>query len=379
MSSRSSARPTVLLVGLGDLGGVTLELLAREPAVGRIVVGSRNEAAARARCNLARAGAAAQGFDPRVEFVRVDLHEIEATAETIARVAPDLILCTATMHAWWLADLLPPEAAAIRRAPFGVWLPVNSVLARKLMEAVRAADYRGVVLSAPFPDVVNVALDRIGLAPTCGVGNVDESATKVQIVAADRLGARLDEVRVTLVAHHALEKFSYDGSADELPPHFLRVEFAGKDVTSELGGDELIRVPYPLPPGRPKNSFTAGSTVRLIRAMLGEDETRLHAPGPGGRPGGYPILAGRGAVRLAPIEGLSEAEAIDINERSHRFEGIERIEADGTVLYTDAAAGAIRETIGYDCRRLAPDDAEPRARELIRRYAEYARRFGVEA
>ena len=371
-------RPTIMLIGLGGLGSVVLELLAREECLGRIVVGSRNVTRGIARCNLARLGAMAQGYAPSISFTPLDLNDKEAIAETVQKEAPDIILSTAAMQTWWLPDLLPPEqAAAIKGAGFGVWLPVHLTLTLKLMEALREADYHGVTLTAPFPDVVNCVLGRLDLAPTCGVGNLDEIVPKVRLLAAERLGAPLDAVRVLLVAHHALEPAAFGEPMDEIPPYFLRVEVGGQDVTETIHADELLLAPYPLTPGPPTHFLTAGSTVRLIRALLSDSGALLHAPGPNGLPGGYPVIVSRSSVQPALIEGLTLEEAIAINERSHRFDGIERIEADGTVVFCPEAADVLRAELGYDCDRLASDEFEERAKELIARFREYAERYGV--
>ena len=245
------------------------------------------------------------------------------------------------------------------------------------MEALRDAAYPGVTLTAPYPDVVNCVLGRLALAPTCGVGNVDEIAPKVRLLAAQRLGAPPDAVRVLLVGHHALNAAVFGGPISKIPPYFLRVEHGGQDVTEAIRADELLLAPYPLPPGPASHFLTAGCTVRLIRAFLSDSETLLHAPAPNGLPGGYPVIVGSGRVRPARIEGLTLAEAIAINERSHRFDGIERIETDGTVIFCPESANVLRIELGYDCDRLAPDESEERAKELIARFREYAERYGV--
>ena len=371
-------KPTIMLIGLGNLGSVVLELLAREEGLGRIVVGSRNVARGIARCNLARLGAMAQGYATSISFVPLDLNDKEAVVETVHTEAPDVILSTATMQTWWLPSLLPTEqAAAINSAGFGVWLPVHLTLTMKLMEALRDADYAGVTLTAPFPDVVNCVLSRLDLAPTCGVGNLDEIVPKVRLLAAERLGAPLDAVRVLLVAHHALLSAAFDGPTGEVPPYFLRIEHGGQDVTEAVGADELLLAPYPRTPGPTTHFLTAGSTVRLMRAFFSNSGALLHAPAPNGLPGGYPVIVNNRDVQPAPIAGLTLAEAIAINERSHRFDGIKCIEADGTAVFCPAAADVLRVELGYDCDRLAPDESEERAKELIARFREYAERHGV--
>jgi len=371
-------RPTIMLVGLGDLGATVLELLARQEGLGQIVVCSRRAARGVARCNLARMGAMAQGYEPSIRFVALDINEADAVAQTVRHEAPDLIFSAAALQTWWLTDLLPEEQAKVlKKARFGVWLPVHLTLTLKLMRALCDADYRGITLTSPFPDVVNCVLGKLGLAPTCGVGNLDEIVPKLRLLAAERLDERPDAIDVLLVAHHALQQAVFGEPMEEIPPYYLRIYFEGQDVSEKVDAPALLLAPYPLTPGPPSCFLTAATTVKLIRALLSDDETYLHAPSPHGLPGGYPIIVHGGEVQPLPIEGLSLAEAIDINERSHRFDGVERIEADGTVVFCPQDAEVLRDTLGFQCERLKPAESEDRARELMARFREYAARHGV--
>jgi len=367
-----------MLVGLGGLGATVLELLARHQGLGQIVVCSRRAEHGVARCNLARMGAIAQGYEPSIRFVTLDINDEGAVAETVRHEAPDIIFSAATLQTWWLTDLLPEEQAKVlKKARFGVWLPVHLTLTLKLMRALRDADYRGITLTAPFPDVVNCVLGKLGLAPTCGVGNLDEIVPKVRLLAAERLGAQLDAIDVLLVAHHALQPAAFGEPMEEMPPYYLRIYFEGQDVSEKVDAPALLLAPYPLTPGPPSCFLTAATAVKLIRALLSDRETYLHAPSPHGLPGGYPIIVQGGDVQPAELEGLSLAEAIDINERSHPFDGVERIEADGTVVFCPQDVQVLRETLGCDCVPLKPAESEERARELMARFREYAGRHGV--
>jgi len=393
---RTSMAATILLIGPGELGGAVLELLARQDGLGPIVVAGRDTGRGEARCNLARIGAMAQGHAPDIRFLKLDLRDVGAAAETLRRVSPDVVFSAATLQAWWLTDLLPgPERARLAAAGFGVWLPIHLPLTLNLMRSLREARYDGLVLTAPFPDVVNCVLGRIGFAPTCGVGNLDEIVPKIRLLAAGRLRAPVQEIRVVLVAHHALEPAAFAAApvpAADLPPYFLRVYRVrggdavtdgpipldrAADVTAEVGADDLLRSPYPLPSGPAWSFLTAGSTVRLIRALFGDRDILLHAPGPLGLPGGYPVLAGRREIRIAPIDGLSVEEAVALNERAHRFDGIERIDPDGTVVFREESMEILRQAFGYDGGRLRPDEAEARGAELMARFREYAVRLGA--
>lgn len=366
-----------MLIGLGHLGGVLLELLAREGGIGRITACSRDRERGVARCNLARLGALAQGIEARIEHRALDLYDADSVSRAVRDEAPDLILSTASMQTWWLSELLPGEAATpLARAGFGLWLPFHLAPTLALMRALRDCGYGGITLTAAYPDVVNRILGRLDLAPTCGVGNIGEVAAKVQLMAARKLDARPDAIRVTLVSHHALECCVYGTRSDTVPPHYLSIEHEGRDISEDIGAEELLLDAYPLPPGPLPAFLTAGATIRLVHSMLASRERRLHAPAPGGLPGGYPVLAGSGRVRLEAIPGLSRDEAIAINERSQPYDGIERIEEDGTAVLTSTSRDAARAALGYDGAPLKPDEARGRGEELLARFREYADRHG---
>jgi len=143
-----------------------------------------------------------------------------------------------------------------------------------------------------------------------------------------------------------------------------------------VDGDALLFSPWPLPWGPTTHFLTAGSTVRLVAALLSDSPVDLHAPGPAGLPGGYPVVASRTGVRVRAVPGPTLTEMVAINERSHVFDGIARIETDGAVVFTAETTAIMRETLGYDCPRLAPDDVETRADELLARFGEYASASG---
>jgi hypothetical protein len=169
---------------------------------------------------------------------------------------------------------------------------------------------------------------------------------------------------VRLVLHHAAEPWafpafaSYMGAGVEEPPWAGEVLVGGERLPEERVRS-LFHEPYPLPAGRELHSFTASLTARLVRALLSEQPVRVHAPAPAGRPGGYPLLVSRERIELDLPAGLDEAAAIAVNERAAHWDGIERIEADGTVVFTEATG------LG----RVAPDEVEEAAAELEARRA----------
>jgi len=369
-----------MLVGMGDLGGILLEYLVTNPKL-RFVTADINKERALARINLARLGAVARDLDPQIDFIQLDLNDVEKTAEAIASIDPDIILTTATLQTWWLPDRLPEaESAKIKSAGFGVWFPVHFALTLNLMRAAQQAEFRGFVVTAPYPDVANAVLGKLEIPPSCGIGNVEEVVPKIRWLAARHLSLPIEAIQVTLVAHHALQRFTLNRTAVKdatAPPFFLKIEADGRDVTEEIHGAELLLSAFPITSGPASHVLTAATTYRLVNALVTENEQYIHVPGPKGLPGGYPVYANSDGIRLADIPELSLAEAIRINEDSHRFDGIEKIEKDGSVHFTQQAAEIMQEALGYDCPILEPNDIGNRARELVRRFAECAKRLGV--
>jgi selenocysteine lyase/cysteine desulfurase len=143
-------KPTLMLIGLGDLGSIMVEFLEREEQLGKIVAADLDKTRGIARCNLARLSAMAQGYSPSMSFVHLDINHRETVKEIIQKENPEIILSTASMLTWWLPDFLPSEQSArIKSAGFGVWLPVHLTLSLNLahsdedveftLEAVRKA------------------------------------------------------------------------------------------------------------------------------------------------------------------------------------------------------------------------------------------------
>ena len=100
-------------------------------------------------------------------------------------------------------------------------------------------------------------------------------------------------------------------------------------------------------------------------AILFDTGEIVHAPGPEGLPGGYPVrLSAEGAEVVLP-DGITKEEAIKINEEAQKYDGIEKINEDGTVVCTDHAAQIMKEVFDYDCKELKLDECEGKAKELI--------------
>ena len=339
---------TVLVIGLGDLGTRVLDALARLPEIERLVGATRDEDHGRARAGQAALVAELLGGPSRVEFERLDVADTSAAAALLARLDPDVVVMAASRLTWWR----PPADERLAGLPYGVWLPLQLTLVRSLMVARRDAGARGRVLSLPYPDGVGPALAPLGLAPDLGAGNVTETAPKLA-----RLAGPGAEVR--LVMHHAAQRLAFPTTLGDVavqgePPWAAEVRLNGERLHDERVR-ELFRAPYPLPTGRETHELTAAATAHAVRALLGDRPVATHAPAPGGRPGGYPVRVSRAGVELDLPEGLDESAAVALNERAARWDGIDRIEDDGTIVFTEPFLGFAR---------VKPDEVDAVADEL---------------
>ena len=82
---------TVMVYGIGAVGGETLEILGRTEDVDRIVACDINEEWGEFRTNMAATGCVFQGFLKKWEFHKSDTRDIDATAKLLEEVNPDAL------------------------------------------------------------------------------------------------------------------------------------------------------------------------------------------------------------------------------------------------------------------------------------------------
>ncbi|MEI8703004.1 hypothetical protein [Mesorhizobium sp. ISC15] len=373
-------RVNILIIGHGVLGGAALDLLSQSGRPYDLYVGAKDVERVSLRVNLAKQTALNLGHHPTIEVVPMDLINGEATAEQLAALRPDIIFNATTLHSWWLITQLPPDAYhQIDRARGGVWTPMHLVLVRRLMRAVREAGLETMVVNASYPDVTNAALAAEGLSPAIGIGNVANAVPGIRLAAAQLLGCEVKAIDVRFFAQHYVSyRMPRTGSTDGAPYH-LTVYREGQRIGPEEMGHDLIFANvagrFRRVGGLEGESVTAASATAVLRALADRVERVVHAPGPLGLVGGYPVRVAPTGISIDLPEGLSFDDAVEINRGCQRYDGIEAVESDGTVRFTAEAADVMRELLAYDCDAMALDECEDRAKELAAKYAEYRRRF----
>jgi hypothetical protein len=373
-----SSQKTVMIVGLGDLGAHVLDMLSRSPERPRIVVAGRKEEPLVRRKNLARYAALHLGATPDLDHVVLDLDDEARTAEVLSAVNPDIVFSAVSLQSWRVITELPkPVFDELDEAQFGPWLPMHLTPVHALMRAVKLSGVRARVVNSAFPDCVNAVLGKVGLAPTIGIGNVANIIPALRTSAAFVLDQPVSRVRVSLVAqHYFTHRVPRCGDAGGAPFH-LTATLDGEDVTKELDVARvlsLLTTQFRRQGGLAGQMLTAASAMSVLSAML-EDAGRLaHAPGPNGLPGGYPVrITARGGEPVLP-EGLSLGDAIRMNEGCQRRDGIERIDQDGTVHFTEQEMAIMKRMLGYECRSMRIEESGAWARELRAKYVDFAKR-----
>ncbi len=368
---------TVLVSGVGALGMFAVELLARSTGVDRIVTVKRTPWSGPSRVNLTMLGAVFQGHAKQWRHHQVDLADTGAMARILDHEQPDVILHTATVQSprrLMNADVDPQIRELLRSATFGMWLPWHLLPATHLMQAIDAAGVDTTVVNASFPDVVNPALHaRFGHGPDAGAGNVEVCVAQIVRYMVDVESVAPDRLEVSLIGSHALL-----GHGPAVP-HHLEVAIDGIDVTESYDLGTMLAWPEPIEWGKVANfSLFAASAVKNVLGLLGQGDTRTHVSGAQGLIGGYPALIGNGRVHLDLPDDLDRDTAIAINERAAAWDGIDRIETDGTVVFTDRARDTM-DALGCPAHAIEFDRIGERSLELLEFYDRITTMEGIHA
>jgi len=362
----------IMVVGLGHVGSWAIEMLLRIPGLEKLITADINDHYGSRRTKAAMCGASHLGYYPEVEFRRIDLMNIEQTAEMLREVNPTVILSAASAVTPYPGLIVTKEKKdLIEDAGTGPFLPAQILLIYKLIQAVDQAGINPYIVNSSFGDAVHPILKRIGArTPNIGIGNLDNLVPIIRMQVSNKMNIRMQEVLVYLVGHHFNNVWCSRQRPGGMCPYLMKIMVDGKDVTDQFDTDELM-----LGTSKEKNrlggndgaSLTASSAVKHTLAFLHETELFVHSPGPNGYIGGYPVKIKNNTVKIVLPDDITMEEAIKINEEGQYRDGIEEIKEDGTAVFTDEAVRLMKKAIGYECKVMRFDEHEERAKELLRR------------
>jgi len=373
-----------MLIGIGELGGIVLEYLCRIPGICEIVTADSNADWGFRKTNSAIEGASYMGLYPNIKFHHIDLLNIEKTAELLKRVNPTLICNGTTLQSWWVVNELPPEVnAQIYRDKCGIgpWAAMHLALTFRLMKAIKMSGIDTYVINTSYPDVINPSLDRIGLAPTVGIGNMDLAVPYIQKATSELLNVPIQNVGIELIAHHYHAYYWCRYGTGSEVPFYLRVYVGKQDVTDRLGDMKQFIAELPKrgmrPAGRHGQFVVAGSCLKNMMAVFNNTGEITHAPGPQGLEGGYPVRLSRKGAEVVLPKGLTLRQAREFNLVAQQHDGVQEIKADGDVVVTDEAYHTFKKMLNIDCRVITIEDSYEQAMELRKKFHEFARKQGV--
>jgi len=371
---------TVMIFGLGDLGGWALEFLARCEGVGTIIAADLREELGVMKTHTAAVGAAQLGYYKTIKFQKCDVRDIDGTAELLKAINPDLIYSTVTLAAWSQMAFFPREIEKKAEKASLVRLPLQILLVSKLMQAVKKSGITAPVLNHSLPDIVNPVLWRNGLGPLCGIGNLDIVVSEIyrKISLAENVPIR--EITICMVAAHSVGVLGTRTGV----PFFFKILVRDKDITSKVDIDSLISdrlMGGPAPDRSFRNWYkypiVASCAVKNIMAILNDTNLYTHAPGPIGLPGGYPVRLSAKGVEVVLPEEITLEEAIKINLDALKCEGIEEIKDDGTLVSTEEGYEINKEILGVDLREVRFADMEDVSKEIVLALRKAAEKYGA--
>lgn len=375
----------VLLIGLGILGGEVFHTLARA-GVDEIIAACRDEEIGRLKATQVAIGAAAQGFYPEIYYEKVDLNDVRLTTGVLEELEPDLIFNSADLFPFWKFHTDLPRDVARRLGEGGpvgycVALPFRLMLPYSLMKAVKSSGIDTHVLITNDPcEIINPILAGVGLAPTSGIGDFAHIVEPIRRVVSKKTKVQLKDIKVYLVADFATYHLFRRKIAPPESTYFLKVFAGDRDVTMEWKPEDILFSAVDETSSRVKSPiadqhYTASIAVGDMMAILNNTGELRHCPGPAGLLGGYPVrLSVKGAEVDLP-EGITLEQAVRMNEKAQRLEGIEKVRDDGTVIFTDEAVGIMDEEMKWSMKEFNVRDCEKIVEELSFAYKDLVEKY----
>jgi len=364
----------LLLVGAGNLCLQILKILGPKNTFEFVVLG-RNEDATVRLCNLVTLSCAQLGQFIAIKPVIADLTDIGRVAQLLREEAPDMLVNCASLQSWRVITGLPRLSfEKLDQAQFGPWLPMHLTLMHCLMQAVKASGISTKTVNAAFPDAVNPILERIGLAPDIGVGNVANLIPAVRFSIARLLECAPADVQVQLYTQHYFSHYVPRGGLPPRASYRLLYEVRDRPELARLPDEAIfstVKSEFRRLGGVDGQFLTACSAVTVIEGLFSPTPVLVHAPGPLGLPGGYPVSLHDGQITVQFSEACPRDEAVRINTICQSQDGIDAIHCDGSVTYNPQCMAVMQLMLGYAKNTMAIEQSAEFAHELASKYLSF--------
>jgi hypothetical protein len=302
------------------------------------------------------------------------LDKPEMTA-ILASEKPDLVINYAIPITWDATKRLS-NYSRISEAGLGAFTPIQVVTPLKIGEAIVESGIQTQYMVGNLPDITipiitGVARTQRVQPPVSGAGNVGLNQVAMRRQIAMERAVDFDDVQLSLVSHHVHWVAPREPGYSNEGPFMAKIVIDGADVTDSF--DDLRALMNRGVNNHYESDASFSSTTGILASQVASallDESgrahRLHAPAPNGLPGGYPLLIKGGQVTVdLPLEWNLD-DAIAAMNHCHTLDGVQMIEDDGTVHFTDNARSILRKELGYELPALMrPADITEAARAQI--------------
>lgn len=372
--SQAMGKKKLLLVGAGNLCLHILKILGPRNQFEFVVLG-RNEESTLRLCNLVALSCGQLGQYIAIKPVIADLTDIPKVTRLLREEAPDILVNCASLQSWRVITGLPKQTfEQLDQAQFGPWLPMHLTLMHCLMQAVKASGINAKTVNAAFPDAVNPILARVGLAPDIGVGNVANLIPAVRFSIARLLECNPADVQVRLYAQHYFSHYVPRGGLPPRASYRLLYEVRNQPEVARLPAEVIfstVKAEFRRLGGVDGQFLTACSAVTVIEGLCSPTPVLVHAPGPLGLPGGYPVWLHDGQVEVQFSDACPQDEAVRINTICQSQDGIDEIHCDGSVTFNPQCMAVMQTLLGYAKNTMSIEQSADFARELASKYRSF--------
>ena len=154
-----------------------------------------------------------------------------------------------------------------------------------------------------------------------------------------------------------------DNAGQELPPYLLKATVNGQDHTALA--NKVLREPFGFPYDLHFNRVTASAGLMALRALTSSTDVDIHLPGVKDLVGGYPVTVSRSKIEISLPPEWSLEQALEANTQSLKWDGIQLIENNGTVVFTEATQQAFHKLLGKSFERLSMSNVDAQANAIL--------------
>jgi hypothetical protein len=370
----------VLITGsAGIVGSVIAGHLCQIPDIDQVILLDVNEKRGKVLADSLRIKAAMYTHHPEFVFEKCDLFDMEQTADLLINYSPNLVFQAATLFSYYFYAPIILRETKKRRIPNQY--PAHTIakdltLAYQFMKSVKRANISPQIVNVAFPDHVNYILGKVGLAPTVGAGNIDVIVYMIRQIVAKEQKTDISQIKVLMVAHHALEFFPLPTT-----PFYLRMYHGDLDITKRYDKLQMLKAAL----DRVSDPFweagvdlitetTAASAAKNGLAMLNNRDVVEYTPGPTGLPGGYPTLLNNEGATVSLPDDITLEQAVTINLNHMQLDGVEKVQEDGTVIFTDPTVQLIRDILGLEWPQMKISQSAEMASQIKNAYQKLSRK-----